>query len=510
MMSNSNLLTYLSDIIICLDAKNKISKLNQAAVEYFGIKREEILDKDYFDFCQEKKFSDLLKIYKNDRVNLGQNISTKITNALGKLKIVQWNILREIEFQGTVNSVVFVGKDITKETLAEKNVRNTEERVKSIINTIAGNFWWKDLNGIYQGANDAVIKILHLDSVDEVVGKTDYELPWSDAAETLVGNDQEVMALGNSVRFEEVITTNKGEQKYMIVVKAPLRDESGNIVGTVGTSTDITEIKQMESELKSAKEKAEAASQIMEMISASIAHELRTPLRAISANAMGIKKYLPTLIDAYHQAKEAGFPIKNIRGDHFSLLSKALGNITDETQSLFTVVDMLLVNVNKLDIKSPDFELCSMATCIEKALTRYPFNLKQQQKLHWEGGDDFFFYGKEILIVHVLFNLIKNALYYIAAANKGEIYIFLEHKDDVNILHFKDTGKGIRAQVLPYIFDRFFTKTRHGAGIGLAYCKMVMQAFNGDITCHSREGEYAEFLLTFPKVKREHLLGEGE
>lgn len=90
-------------------------------------------------------------------------------------------------------------------------------------------------------------------------------------------------------------------------------------------------------------------------------------------------------------------------------------------------------------------------------------------------------------------------MYYIKDAGKGNIKIWLETNENFNQLHFKDTGKGISKDFLPKIFDSFTTKTYHGSGIGLPFCKMVMQSYGGKIVCNSIEGECTEFILNFPK-----------
>jgi signal transduction histidine kinase len=104
------------------------------------------------------------------------------------------------------------------------------------------------------------------------------------------------------------------------------------------------------------------------------------------------------------------------------------------------------------------------------------------------------------MMTHILFNLLKNALYYIEASGKGDIHIWLENDEGKNTLHFKDTGPGISATLLPSIFERFFSRRKHGTGMGLAFCKSVMQEIRGDIQCRSKEGEYTEFVLTFPTL----------
>jgi signal transduction histidine kinase len=144
-----------------------------------------------------------------------------------------------------------------------------------------------------------------------------------------------------------------------------------------------------------------------------------------------------------------------------------------------------------------------MSLCVEQALQRYPFEPSERALVFWDAekakDNNFMFYGKELFMVHILFNLFKNALYHIQKANKGEIFIWLKPGERFNQLHLKDTGSGISAKVLPHIFDQFYTNTAHGSGIGLAFCKTSLQNMGGNIKCLSQEGEFAEFILSLPK-----------
>ena len=95
----------------------------------------------------------------------------------------------------------------------------------------------------------------------------------------------------------------------------------------------------------------------------------------------------------------------------------------------------------------------------------------------------------------------KNSLYYIKVAGKGEIYIWSEKEQSCNKLYFKDTGKGMTKEMVKQVFDDFFSKTDYGTGIGLSFCKKVIKDMNGKIECSAVEGEYVQFVLTFPKLK---------
>ncbi len=237
-----------------------------------------------------------------------------------------------------------------------------------------------------------------------------------------------------------------------------------------------------------------------------IAHELRTPLLGIRSGAAGLQQYLPALLEAYKLAKEHGLPIEQIRKAHLNLMDGVLERIKSEADHSNTIIDMLLMNarMDRTEVEEP--ALCSMKKCIETAILRYPFaSERERQQIKVEGAD-FNFHGAEILMVHVLFNLLKNALYYIAKAGKGEITIRLTGSEKGSVLIFRDTGTGIPQDVLPHIFTRFYTwvperESKVGTGVGLAFCRSVMSSLGGSISCRSVYGEYTEFVLTFPELK---------
>lgn len=112
--------------------------------------------------------------------------------------------------------------------------------------------------------------------------------------------------------------------------------------------------------------------------------------------------------------------------------------------------------------------------------------------------------GNKDMTRHVLANLIKNSLRAIKEADKGDISISLEKGRDYNKLIFRDTALGISKEFLEQLFEQFHTKTSadRGTGLGLAFCKMVMNGYGGDITCNAALGKYTEFVLTFPKIKK--------
>lgn len=242
--------------------------------------------------------------------------------------------------------------------------------------------------------------------------------------------------------------------------------------------------------------------QTMKSVGTNIAHELRTPLLTIRAGVSGAKDIFEELVEVYHAAKREGIASSTISPVRLQSLFDALDNVEAESRFANTIINMLLIKVNHVDTEPSKFQTHAISEIVNLAMQRYPFSSVEQRNLViWERKDDFLFKGIELFVIHVLFNLLKNSLYYIEAAGQGRIHIWYTLGKKFNYLHFKDTGKGISKEVVPHIFDQFYSKTHNGTGIGLFFCKMVMKGLGGDIICQSEEGKFAEFILSFPIVE---------
>lgn len=236
-------------------------------------------------------------------------------------------------------------------------------------------------------------------------------------------------------------------------------------------------------------------------IGASVAHELRTPLASIRALSGGADRLLPILVDAYTKADAAGIEVEPLRKRQIEELSKVLNTIQSEVIYSNTIIDMLLINTADNPVGEPDNESFSIRECIEESVGRYPFNNDAERGLVRICVDaDFNLTAPRLLVVHILFNLIKNGLQFVQRKQGAVVEISAVDDSESSKIIVHDTGPGISNYSLPHVFERFYTtnRTGQGAGIGLSFCKMVMDRIGGDIACDSVEGEYTTFTLTFP------------
>lgn len=241
------------------------------------------------------------------------------------------------------------------------------------------------------------------------------------------------------------------------------------------------------------------------MQAGAIAHEMRTPLSTISLMAKSLKRHLPTLVHTQAITQQKDTEIPHIPLENLHALETIPDRLTRVSRNAFTVVDMLLMNLQE-DVPQKLMEKCSILKCVEASLHDYPLSEADKNLIFIDVKEDFEFIGNFLMMKHVFFNLIKNALHYIKDAQKGEIRIWSELGEKTNKLYFEDTGKGISKKNLPYIFKQFFTQTTWGTGVGLAFCKMVMTKLGGNIECESIEGKYTRFILTFPVyLQKKHI-----
>lgn len=369
----------------------------------------------------------------------------------------------------------------------EKEKGGIETRLSVVTETIIGNHWWKDINGRYLGCNDEFAKLYGLESASEVVGKTDYELPWVDEADDSMDFDHEVIKKGEKITKETQNVVKDGELRYFIVSKAPLRDENGVIIGIIGNSTDITEQKRIQAELKVAKERAEAASRAKSSFLAVISHELRTPLNGI----LGTTQILDRKV-------------------HDRVILEHVSDIEKAATSLLTLVNDILdsarLEQGKFKFVETAFELRELVNDtinnIDYRLIDKPIEIKSECDKELPGvviGDAF-------RLKQVLLNLIDNAIKF---TDSGTITLSVMCETygmyEVELLFkVKDTGIGISEEMRKKIFHRFaqvdsaYGRAYRGIGLGLAICKQIVEAMDGEIHVDSEVGKGSCFWFRIP------------
>ncbi|NKB46194.1 MAG: GHKL domain-containing protein [Legionellales bacterium] len=244
---------------------------------------------------------------------------------------------------------------------------------------------------------------------------------------------------------------------------------------------------------------------LLKTIIGNIAHDLRTPLATLNLGASAYEKLLPTI----SQVTAGELPSERLSAQTIQQL-EGLSKINDNMQKAVRLachsLELMLINVNANAINPKDFILCSIQENIADMLCNYPLHEDEKELIEWDQHTDFAYSGNNTLTKHMLFNLLKNALYAVKSSNNEtpKVIITVQPGIEHNILKFKDTGCGITKENIDKIFDPYYSTRTAGNGLGLPFCRRVMRAYNGRIECFSREQQYTEFQLRFPAVQINH------
>jgi len=237
-------------------------------------------------------------------------------------------------------------------------------------------------------------------------------------------------------------------------------------------------------------------------LASSIAHEMRTPLLGIRLDASKTGEHLGRLSAVNQWARQRGCDDSLSDGD-MTRVGGALKRIAEHAVAANLVIDMLLTNLKDESFSQERKKLYDIAGTIEQALSRFHFRPGERELITVRVYHNFIYQGVELLMVHVIFNLVKNALRAIAAAGTGHIVIEARTAPAGHLLSVGDTGRGIESAILPYIFVPFATShdDTGGTGIGLSFCRRVIEGFDGSIVCSSEPGKGTTFKIRLPVIE---------
>lgn len=238
---------------------------------------------------------------------------------------------------------------------------------------------------------------------------------------------------------------------------------------------------------------AEAMREGYASLAGSIAHEMRNPLSQIKHNLERMQQALPAPTTS-RQARPLAL-------HEVDALYRHLAESELAVKRGLQVIAMTLDEVSEKPMDTAAFSYVSAAEATYKAAQEYGYETDaERSRVSVRVVEDFSFRGDETAYLFVLFNLIKNALYYVALCPQAEVTITVERQQ----VKVRDTGPGIPASMLARLFEPFRSAGKSdGTGLGLAYCQRVMRGFGGQIGCESVEGQYAEFTLRFPPISEQ-------
>lgn len=155
---------------------------------------------------------------------------------------------------GTYQSIF---RDISKRKLADELLRENQQMLQNVLSNFPGVVFWKDKQSNYLGCNQSFAVGAGLKSPVEIIGKTDFELPWGTTEAVDYRNDDQMVIDSGKPKLHIIEMQHQidGCVIWLDTNKIPLRDSNGEIIGIMGVSADITDLKLVEDSLKESEEK---------------------------------------------------------------------------------------------------------------------------------------------------------------------------------------------------------------------------------------------------------------
>lgn len=385
-------------------------------------------------------------------------------------------------------------RDIEERVRMEKALTKSQKLLNTVIEGTTDVIFVKDLEGRYILANEATAIAVGKPK-EQLLGKTDRELFPEQSAQVVSEADQRVITTGKPYLAEERLETSFGEG-YWLANKSPLFDENGKVVGVIGISRDITELKRVEEE-KITLEKRLRQSLKMEAIgtlAGGIAHDFN--------NILGI------ILGYSVMAKDEVVPESKLARD-LDRVIKA-GNRAKE------LVKQILVFSRQADIERIPLQLQPLIKEVLKMLrASIPATIEIRERVDPECG---VVLADPTQIHQILMNLCTNAHH--AMEDTGGILevelkkVFIGKDSQLDIeageyveLVVSDTGSGIGPDVIDKIFDPYFTTKAigKGTGMGLAVIQGIVSGYGGTITVESTPGTGSRFHVYLPVIVQETL-----
>jgi PAS domain S-box-containing protein len=171
-----------------------------------------------------------------------------IVRKAGEVRHVQ--VFRKEVFWNGARQFQIIYQDITEHKQAEEEFYRSQQMLQLVLDNIPQRVFWKDRNYVYLGCNKSFLKDAGLTSMEEIIGKDDFQLSWKKTASLYRADDKKVMKNNlTKVGYEEPQDKPDGSKMWLRTSKTPLHDRTSHVIGILGTYEDITEQKRAEEKL---------------------------------------------------------------------------------------------------------------------------------------------------------------------------------------------------------------------------------------------------------------------
>lgn len=407
------------------------------------------------------------------------------------------------------------------------------ETLKQVIDLVPQRVFWKNRDCLYLGGNTAIANDAGFSDPKDLIGKSTQDIFLDVDGRALEGDIRTMKTREHMVNVELQHTTKKEGDKWYRVSKSPLENKLNEVIGTVGTYDDITELKQIQLELQKAKDELEdrvnertldlklsngkltktlkelkkTKTQLIDTekmaalgnLVAGISHEINTPIGVSVTAASHLQetiKELQTAFSSGELTEEHFLNFCSTADDCSNILLKNLARASDLIKSFKQIA------IDQSHDKPRMVKLNEYVSSILATLTPVFKNKNIEIEVDIDKSINLIIYPGVFaqIVTNFTENAMKHAFPNDDMSGKYRIHCYLT--DDNIHLHFIDNGVGIPLELQKKIFEPFYTTKAKsgGSGLGLSIVyNIIYQKFNGKIECNSDIGKGTDFYINIPK-----------
>ena len=411
---------------------------------------------------------------------------------------------------GMPTALLGVSRDITERKATTRALSESRNLLRTIVDALPIRVFWKDRDLHYLGCNPPFARDAGQSSLEDLLGKDDYQLMWAEHAEIYRADDRAVMASGTpKLYYEEPQTGPAGQTLWLSTSKLPLRGADGEIVGVLGMYEDITERKRAESAIRElnadlerrvklrtaelevanavlvqARDAAEAANRAKSAFLANMSHEIRTPMNGILGMASVLRRSDLT-------------PRQTLHLDSIDTSAKHLLRLLSD------ILDLSKIEAEKLSLEVAPLALEPLMRHVGQMMEVGAQAKSVQVRIELPTLPDGLM-GDAMRLQQALLNYATNAVKFTAAGSITLRLDVLEATDASALLRFEvvDTGVGIDAETKARLFRAFeqadssTTRAYGGTGLGLAITRRLAELMGGEVGVESQPAQGSRFWFT--------------
>ncbi len=475
-----------TDVIYKANKAGYFTYVNPVAERVTGYTREELLTKRYAELVKEESRAAVVEFYKNQLSEKKRTtyyefpIMTKSGQELWIGQSVQLSDIARNDVEFTALAI-----DITERKNYERGIYLQNEKYRNIITNMNLGLLEVDVDERVQFVNQGFTELSGFES-HEILGKKASDLFVSASHADLVKEKTSQRSKGISDMYEISVTTKNGEQRWWMISGAPNYNDKGELIGSIGIHLDVTEKKQLELALESARLRAEESSRAKASFLANMSHEIRTPLNGIIG-----------------MIRELSYEELNARQMKF------VDNASTASQHLLSVLNNILdiskIEAGELSLEKHHFRLKDTVKDVKSMMT-----LRAREKgllLNLDAHEikSVTYIGDSARIRQILLNLVGNSIKFTSAGGvfvECQIIQKLEGVHTISI-SVEDTGIGMDEAYQKKLFNKFSqedsstSRKYGGTGLGMAITNEIVQLMNGNITVKSKKGEGTTINIVF-------------